>query len=142
MQQLNEEDIEFEEASKNIKTLWLKKSLREQGINTKTIPLYKLDEIRRALDKSQNVQNKYNPKFKVLQDEYQIKMNKLNTEMQSDATEARAEVDKLILQIKTEQQVGQAHKPQEKPEILPVQPEQEQDHEPEQKQNTEPEIIA
>ena len=131
MQQLNEEDIEFEEASKNIKTLWLKKSLREQGINTKTIPLYKLDEIRRALDKSQNVQNKYNPKFKVLQDE-----------MQSDATEARAEVDKLILQIKTDQQKGQVTKPQEKLEILPVQPEQEQDHEPEQKQNTEPEIIA
>ena len=69
-------------------------------------------------------------------------MNKLNTEMHAEATEARAEVDKLILQIKTEQQVGQAHKPQEKPEILPVQPEQEQDHEPEQKQNTEPEIIA
>lgn len=125
----HEEDKEFEAASKNMKTLWLKKSLREQGIDTKKIPLYKLDEIRRALDKSQNVQNKYTPK-----------MNKLNMEMQVEATEARAGVDKLILQIKTEQQVGQAHKPQEKLEILPTQPEQ--DHEPEQKQNPEPEIIA
>jgi hypothetical protein len=100
----NKEDIEFEEASKNIKTLWLKKSLREQGIDTTIIPQYELDKIRRALDKTQNLQNTYNPKFKELQDEYQKATSKLNAEMQAEATEARAEVDKLILQIKTEQQ--------------------------------------
>jgi dsDNA-specific endonuclease/ATPase MutS2 len=130
----HEEDKEFEEASKNIKTLWLKKSMREQGINTKIISLYKLDEIRRALDNSQNVQNKYNPKFKELQDEYQKSMNKLNTEMQAEATEARAEVDKLILQIKTEQQGGEAQKSQEKAEILDV------PHTENQGQDPEPEI--
>jgi hypothetical protein len=136
----HEEDIEFEEASTNIKTLWLKKSLREQGIDTRKITLYKLDAVRRALDKTQNVQNKYNPKFKALQDEYQKTMEKLNAEMQAEATEARAEVNKMILQIKTEQQGWQAHKPQEPPEILPVPPEQKQDQEPEQKQEPEPEI--
>ncbi len=136
---MTQEDIEFEEASKNIKTLWLKKSLREQGIDTKIIPLYKLDEIRRALDKSQNVQNKYNPEFKKLQDEYQTSMSKLNVEMQAEATKARAEVDKLILQIKTEQQRVQANIPQEYLEILPVPPAEKQDQEPEQKQEPEPE---
>jgi hypothetical protein len=137
----DKEDKEFEAASKNMKTLWLKKSLREQGIDTKKIPLYKLDEIRRALDKTQNVQNNYNPKFKELQDEYQSATEKLNKEMQAEATEARAEVDKLILQIKTEQQKI-IPKPQEKAEILPTSPEQEQDNGHEQKQEPEPETTA
>lgn len=138
----HEEDKEFEEASKNIKILWLKKSLREQGIDTKIISLHKLDEIRRALDKSQNVQNKYNPKFKELQDEYQKTMSKINAEMQAEATEARSDVDKLILQIKTDQQGTYTNKPQENLEIFPVPPAEKQDREPEQKQEPESETIA
>lgn len=123
-----EEDKEFEEASKNVKTLGLKKALREQGIDTKKVPMYKLDEIRRALDKSQNVQTKYDPKFKELQDKHQESMNQLNAEMQAEAMEARAEVDKLILQIKTDQGVKQ-----KQPQAI-VQPEQ--------KQEIEKEIVA
>jgi hypothetical protein len=127
-----EEDKEFEEASKNMKTLGLKKALREQGINTKKLPMYKIDEIRMSLDKSQNVQNKYQPKFKELQDKYQESMNQLNTEMQAEATEARAEVDKLILQVKTDQGAGIT---------MQAVPEPKHDQ-PEQKQESEKEIVA
>lgn len=126
-----EEDKEFEVASKNLKTLGLKKALREQGIDTKKIPMYKLDEIRRALDKTQNIQIMYNPKFKVLQDEYQKSMDQLNAEMQEEATKARAEVDKLILQIKTDQGVKQ-----KQPQVQQVR------EQPEQKQETAKEIVA
>ena len=103
----SEEDKEFDETQKKLKTLGLKKALREQGIDTKKVPMYKLDEIRRALDKAQIVQTNYDPKFKMLQDEYQKSMNQLNTEMQEEASKAREEVDKLIAQIKTDQGVKQ-----------------------------------
>lgn len=105
-----EEDMEFEDYSKKMRTLWLKKSLREQGIDTIKIPQYKIDEIRRALDKNDQIQQKYQPKFKQLQDDYQAATNKLNTEMQAEVMDARSEVDKLIQQIKTDQGIRQQPK--------------------------------
>ena len=59
----SEEDKEFDETQKKLKTLGLKKALREQGIDTKKVPMYKLDEIRRALDKAQIVQTNYSSMY-------------------------------------------------------------------------------
>ncbi len=128
----NDEDKEFEEARKNVNTLGLKKSLREQGIDTKKLAMYKLDEIRRAIDRWHNVQNKYNPMFRELQEknqkvieEHQKLMNDLNAKMQAEVEEARKEVDRLILQIKADQQLKQPPSNQEQ-----VEPKAEQQTEP------------
>jgi hypothetical protein len=126
-----EEEKEFENQSKIMKNLWIKKNLRGQGIDTTKISQQELDEVRRGMDKNQQIQQKYNGKFmqlngpyqqastkinedsKKLNEEYQAASTKLNKEMQTEIAEAQAEVDKIILQIKKDQGLVQPSKVEE-----------------------------
>jgi hypothetical protein len=131
-----QEDKEFEDQSKIMRTLWLKKNLRDQGgIDTTKISQHDLDEVRRAQAKNEEIQKKYQSKFQELnipysqastklnQDiqklndeltklntDYQAAHTELNKNMQAEIAEARAGADKIILQIKKDQGLVQEPK--------------------------------
>ena len=97
------EEIELENALKNLPELKLKSALSKQGIDTSKISRQKLDNIRRLWDKYGQVSQKYQAIITKAQQEASATITKAQQEMQAELAEIQKEDEEIEKLIKIEQ---------------------------------------
>ena len=97
------ERIEYEKALKHVHELSLKATLSDEGIHTSKVTKQKLDEIRRLLDKGNQVNQKFRNVINNAQQEADAIIKKAEEDRKAEIAGIEKETEEIINSIKIAQ---------------------------------------
>lgn len=99
-QEKTQEQIEYEDATKNLKALTTKLKLSQQGVDTSSISRQDLDRVMALFDKMDAISADVRNKTAEIQKESSVEIQKINQRANEKYTQVSKEIDSLINKMK------------------------------------------